>query len=85
MELVKNNFYHMVISDHKMPNIDGIKATEIIRHMTDKKKSMIPIVAMTANAFAEDREKSLAVGMNAHIAKPIDVPELLKTISDLLK
>ena len=65
-----------------MPNMDGYEATQLIRQLPDKKKSRVPVIAMTANAFAEDTKKALSVGMNDHVAKPIDmnilVPAMMK-------
>lgn len=56
-----------------MPNMDGYQATWCTRYLNDKKKAAIPIIAMTANAFAEDRKRALDAGMNGYIAKPIDI------------
>ena len=56
-----------------MPNMDGYQATWCTRYLNDKKKAAIPIIAMTANAFVEDRKRALDAGMNGHIAKPIDI------------
>ena len=67
-----------------MPNMDGYQAAETIRQMQDKKKAAIPIIAMTANAFEEDRKMALSKGMNAHIAKPIDLTKMLETIRHVL-
>ena len=63
-----------------MPVLDGYEATRKIRRMENQQKSDIPIIAMTANAFAEDREKALRVGMNDHIAKPIDMNKVIPAI-----
>lgn len=63
--------------DIQMPKMDGYKATQEIRHLPDKDKACIPIVAMTASAFEEDKREAIAAGMNGHIAKPIDVNELM--------
>ena len=63
--------------DIQMPKIDGYKATQEIRHLPDKDKACIPIIAMTASAFGEDKREAIASGMNGHIAKPIDVNELM--------
>ena len=57
--------------------MDGYKATQKIRHLPDKDKACIPIIAMTASAFEEDKREAIAAGMNGHIAKPIDVNELM--------
>ena len=61
--------------DIQMPKMDGYKATQEIRHLPDK--ACIPIIAMTASAFEEDKREAVAAGMNGHIAKPIDVNELI--------
>ncbi len=62
--------------DMRMPEMDGLTATEKIREMDREDAATIPIIALTANAFDEDVQKSLQVGMNAHLAKPVE-PELL--------
>ena len=67
-----------------MPNMDGYKATQVIRKLPDKDKACIPIVAMTANAFEEDRKKAFEMGMNGHISKPIDVEVIKNTLAPLL-
>ena len=69
--------YDMILMDIQMPKMDGYKATQKIRHLPDKDKACIPIVAMTASAFEEDKREAIAAGMNGHIAKPIDVNELM--------
>lgn len=76
--------YDLIFMDVQMPKMDGYKATQAIRALDDKEKAAIPIVAMTANAFAEDRERALAAGMNGHIAKPIDVKKLERVLLQLL-
>ena len=76
--------YDLIFMDVQMPKMDGYTATQNIRALDDKKKAAIPIVAMTANAFAEDRERALAAGMNGHIAKPIDVKKLEQALVKLL-
>ena len=68
--------YDLILMDIQMPNMDGYKATEVIRDLSDKNKANIPIIAMTANAFEEDRKKALAKGMNGHIAKPVDIEKM---------
>ena len=67
-----------------MPNMDGYKATKLIRNFKDEKRN-IPIFAMTANAFEEDKKNALKVGMNAHFAKPLQVLEMVNTMKDFLK
>ena len=71
--------------DVQMPNMDGYKATRVIRRLPDRAKANIPIIAMTANAFEEDRRTALAMGMNGHIAKPIDIPQIKETLTPILK
>ena len=77
--------YDLILMDIQMPNLDGYEATRQIRALPDAEKANIPIFAMTANAFEEDRQNALAAGMNGHIAKPLDVPHLLCVLADALK
>ncbi len=77
--------YDVVLMDVQMPNMDGHKATQVIRRLPDKRKAGIPIVAMTANAFEEDRKKALAMGMNGHLAKPIDASRIREMLLPLLQ
>lgn len=77
--------YALILMDIQMPNMDGYKATETIRQLPDPKKAAIPIIAMTANAFEEDRKMALAKGMNGYIAKPIDPAEMLAAIQDAIE
>ena len=77
--------YDLILMDIQMPNMDGYKATQAIRRLADKEKSGIPIIAMTANAFEEDRKKALEKGMNGHIAKPVDIEKMRKTLQNIFK
>ena len=77
--------YDLILMDIQMPNLDGYEATRQIRALPDAEKANIPIFAMTANAFEEDRQNALEAGMNGHIAKPLDVPHLLRVLADALK
>lgn len=76
-----DNYYDLILMDIQMPNMNGYEATRFIRSMADSKKACIPIIAMTANAFEEDKRDAKRAGMNGHIAKPIDVHELMKTLA----
>ena len=76
--------YDMILMDIQMPKMNGYKATQAIRRLPDKDKAYIPIIAMTANAFAEDRKKAFDAGMNGHIAKPIDIEKLGAVILSVL-
>ena len=78
VDAVKHKAYDIVLMDLQMPDMDGFEATEIIRSNDEFKH--LPILAMTANAMKEDKEKCLDVGMNDHISKPIDPGELFKTL-----
>lgn len=73
-------YYDLILMDIQMPRMNGYEAAAKIRGMADVKKAGIPIIAMTANAFAEDRQAALDAGMNAHVAKPIDMAVLLPTL-----
>ena len=74
------NQYDLIFMDIQMPKMDGYTATREIRTLNDSKKANIPIIAMTANAFDEDRKKAIKAGMNGHIAKPIDVNVILQNL-----
>ena len=77
--------YDMILMDIHMPKMDGYKATQEIRHLPDKDKACIPIIAMTASAFEEDKREAIAAGMNGHIAKPIDVNELMAILVENIR
>ena len=85
VEKADPDYYDLILMDIQMPNMDGYKATQAIRRLPDRKKAGIPIVAMTANAFEEDRQNAFRAGMNGHIAKPIHVEELFALIAELVK
>lgn len=76
--------YDLILMDIQMPLMDGYEATRQIRSISDPRKASIPILAMTANAFEEDRQKALKAGMNGHIAKPIDMEKMIETLKSLL-
>lgn len=77
-------YYQMVLMDVQMPVMDGHDAARAIRRLENKRLASIPILAMTANAFEEDKRQALMCGMNGHIAKPIDIERLLETLSEVL-
>ena len=84
IEQMPSGTYDLILMDIQMPNMDGYKATQCIRRLDDKKKSEIPIIAMTANAFEEDKKMAFDAGMNGHIAKPIDIEKLEEVILSVL-
>lgn len=84
LETAKAGYYDIILMDVQMPNMDGYQATGIIRQLADKQKAQIPIIAMTANAFAKDREEALKAGMNEHISKPVSIDKLISTMSKFI-
>ena len=84
LERREAGYYDLILMDIQMPNMDGYQATEVIRNMAVPEKASIPIIAMTANAFEEDRKAAFAAGMNGHIAKPIDLDKLFAALSKTL-
>lgn len=88
VDMLKNapeDYYDIILMDVQMPNMDGYEATRNIRNLSDLSKSSIPIIALTANAFEEDRRAVYEAGMNEHLSKPINVPDLIKTISYVMR
>ncbi|MBQ8080346.1 MAG: response regulator, partial [Clostridia bacterium] len=77
--------YDIILMDIQMPRMDGYEAAKQIRRLEDRGKAGIPIVAVTANAFEEDRQIALQAGMNGHLAKPYDIPAIIDTLKALLK
>ena len=80
LEKAAPDFYDLILMDIQMPVMNGYDATRKIRQLEDPFRSSIPIIAMTANAFAEDRQKALFVGMNDHVAKPVDMNVLIPVL-----
>ena len=85
IEKTPTGTYDMILMDIQMPKMDGYKATQAIRRLPDKDKACIPIVAMTANAFEEDKRDAIAAGMNGHIAKPIQADKLLAMLAEIIR
>ena len=85
VEAASADRYDLILMDIQMPEMDGYEATRRIRALPDAKKAALPIVAMTANAFEDDRKNALRAGMNGHIAKPLDIQKLFQVLSELLK
>ena len=87
VEMLKQSepgYYRLILMDVQMPEMDGYAATREIRSLEDEGLSSIPIIAMTANAFEEDKQEALKSGMNGHIAKPIDIKNLFETLDMVL-
>ena len=88
LEMLENaepGYYQLILMDVQMPVMDGYTATRKIRSLKDHKRASIPILAMTANAFEEDRRDALKCGMNGHIAKPIDIDTLFEALNEILR
>jgi CheY-like chemotaxis protein len=85
LQNAENYFYDVILMDIQMPNMNGYEATKAIRALPDAAKAEIPIIAMTANAFEEDKRDAMRAGMNGHLAKPINVRELYKTLMAILE
>ena len=85
IEKMPADTYDMILMDIQMPKMDGYKATQAIRNLSDKDKASIPIIAMTANAFEEDKRDAIAAGMDGHIAKPIQVDKLLSMLAGIIR
>ena len=84
MKTAQAGTYDLILMDIQMPVMDGYEASRTIRALSDPAKANIPIVAMTANAFEEDRQRAFDAGMNDHVAKPIDIPKLMETLQNIL-
>ena len=84
VEQTPPGYYDVVLMDVQMPIMDGYEATRAIRSMARKDTKTLPIIAMTANAMEEDKENALKNGMNAHVAKPIDIDLFLKILGKYL-
>ena len=78
-------YYRLVLMDIQMPVLNGFKAAKAMRQLENRQLANIPILAMTANAFEEDKQEALRCGMNGHIAKPIDMDMLFETLDKVLE
>ena len=85
METHPAGYYDIILMDIQMPMMDGYTAAKLIRKLDDSVKANIPIVAVTANAFEEDRKIALEAGMDGHLAKPYDIPKMMDTLQKLLQ
>ena len=85
MEQAPVGTYDVILMDIQMPVMDGYEAAKRIRAMEDQEKAQIPIIAVTANAFEEDRKIALEAGMNGHLAKPYDIDAIMQTLAELLQ
>ena len=87
VEMMRNapsGTYDVILMDIQMPRMDGYEAAKRIRALEDKEKASVPIIAVTANAFEEDRKQALEAGMNSHLSKPYDIPKMLETLGEIL-
>ncbi|MDO4474886.1 MAG: response regulator [Eubacteriales bacterium] len=84
LQKAEDGYYDLILMDVQMPNMNGYDATKAIRALPDAEKANIPIFAMTANAFEEDKKNAFEAGMNGHIAKPINIREMFRLLSTVL-
>ena len=78
------HYYDAIIMDVQMPNLDGYAATQKIRRLNDQDKASVPIVAMTANAFEEDRRQALEAGMNGFVSKPVEMGKMFEVLIEVM-
>jgi CheY-like chemotaxis protein len=78
-------YYDAILMDMRMPEMDGLTATKTIRAMNRADSKSIPIIALTANAFDEDVQRSMQAGLNAHLSKPVEPEALYETLESLIK
>lgn len=84
LKKMPENYYDVILMDVQMPNMDGYTATQRIRDLDDS-RAEIPIIAMTANAYDEDRRKAQEAGMDGFLAKPLDVDEMMRLLGKITK
>ena len=80
-----SDYYDLILMDIQMPRMDGYEATRHVRRMPDPIKAHIPIVAMTANAFYEDRNNATKAGMNGHLSKPVESQKMLRLLAEVMR
>ena len=81
----ESGYYDAILMDMRMPEMDGLEATRLIRASDHADAKSIPIIALTANAFDEDVQRSLQAGLNAHLSKPVEPERLFETLERLIK
>ena len=84
LSILKNHTFDLILMDIQMPIMNGYEAAAKIRRIDDRKKADIPIIALTANAFSEDKDNAIKAGMNDHVPKPIDMNVLLPAMLILI-
>ena len=84
LSYAEDGYYDLMLMDIQMPILNGYEATKKIRQLENRKKAEIPILAMTANAFEEDRQKALDADMNAHVSKPVDMNVLFRVMAKFI-
>ena len=80
----EEGYYDAILMDMRMPEMDGLEATRLIRAMDREDAKPLPVIALTANAFDEDVQRSLQAGMNAHLSKPVEPEVLYQTLGELI-
>lgn len=85
LEQAEPGYYDFILMDVQMPQMDGYEAARAIRRLSDPRRAGIPIIAMTANAFEEDKKRAFEAGMNAHVPKPFDAGKLYVAIHEVLQ
>ena len=81
----EEGYYDAILMDMRMPEMDGLTATETIRGLDRKDAKTIPIIALTANAFDEDVQRSMQAGLDAHLSKPVEPEVLFETLENLIR
>ena len=85
LEQSENGYYSLILMDIQMPKMNGYEAARYIRKIDNRMKADIPIIAMTANAFDDDKKEALQAGMNGHLSKPIEFENMLQLVKKFIK